>query len=211
MSFILDFWYSFTIKPCPVTPVLDGEESADIMDRCEERIMDFFETVKNRYSYRGMFTNSKVPREDLMKIVQAGLDAPSGCNGQTTDFIVVDRDDIVKKIRAIRGGNKAMSGGMAYILCLVDDVPEAIYEGKTFQVEDCAAAVENMLLAITALGYAGVWIDGWLRSQNRAEILAELTDVPEGKRVRVIIPLGVPAEETERKTKKSLEERVKFI
>ena len=173
--------------------------------------MDFFETVKNRYSYRGVFEDRKVPREDLEKIVQAGLDAPSGCNGQTTDFIVVDRDDIVEKIRAIPGGNKALSGGMAYILCLVDNVPEAVYEDKSFQVEDCAAAVENMLLAITALGYAGVWIDGWLRSQNRAETLADLTDVPEGKKVRVIIPLGVPAEETERKTKKSLEERVKFI
>ena len=173
--------------------------------------MEFFETIKSRYSYRGAFTDKKIPREDLEKIVQAGLDAPSGKNKQTTDFIVVDRDDIVRKIRDIPGGNKALSGGMAYILCIVDKAPEASYEGMDFQVEDCAAAVENMLLGITALGYAGVWIDGWIRSHNRAQILADLTGVPEDKTVRVIIPLGEPAEELKRVEKKSLSERVKFI
>jgi len=173
--------------------------------------MDFFDVVKERCSYRGKFEDRPVPREDLEKIVQAGLDAPSGSNRQTTDFIVVDNGEIIEKIQAIPGGNKAMTGGKAYILCLVDEDQDGVYEGFSFQIEDCAAAVENMLLAITALGYGGVWIDGWLRTQNRAEILGELTGVPPGKKIRVIIPLGKPAEAPERKEKKSFGERVRFL
>jgi len=173
--------------------------------------MDFFETTRNRCSYRGLFKDEPVPREDLKKIVQAGLDAPSGCNRQTTEFIVVDNREIIGKIQALPGGNKAMTGGKAYILCLVDEIQDAVYEGFSFQIEDCAAAVENILLAITALGYAGVWIDGWLRTHNRAEKLGELTGVPRGKKIRVIIPLGIPAEPLERKEKKPLEERVRFL
>lgn len=46
----------------------------------------------------------------------------------------------------------------AFIACILDKNPEAVYEGHVFQVEDCAAAMENMFLAITALDYASVWI-----------------------------------------------------
>ncbi|MDC7224932.1 MAG: nitroreductase family protein [Spirochaetales bacterium] len=173
--------------------------------------MDFFEAVKKRCSYRGTFMDKPVPREDLRKIVQAGLDAPSGRNKQTTDFIVVDDEAVVKKIQALPGGNRAFSGGKAYILCLVDKEKEAVYEGMHFQLEDCSAAVENILLAISALGYAAVWIDGWLRVQDRAEALAELTGVPVGKKVQIVIPLGIPAEDLVYVDKKSFEERVTFL
>jgi nitroreductase len=122
--------------------------------------MDFFEVVKQRFSYRGGFKDQPVPREDLQRIVQASLDAPSGKNAQTTEFVIVDDPSLVAGIRQMHTGNKAMQQAPAYIACLIDKSPEAIYEGHTFQVKDCAAAVENMLLAITALGYASVWIDG---------------------------------------------------
>ncbi|MDC7221221.1 MAG: nitroreductase family protein [Spirochaetales bacterium] len=172
--------------------------------------MDFFDVVKARYSYRGEFLDKPVPREDLIKIVQAGLDAPSGRNFQTTEFIVVDDPKVIKKIQALPDGNKALCGGKAYILCLIPKEQDGTGETE-FLLEDCSAAVENMLLAATALGYGSVWIDGWLRSQNRGETLAQIAGVAADKKVQIILPLGVPAEETERKAKKSLEERVKFL
>jgi nitroreductase len=173
--------------------------------------MDYFEVSKKRVSYRGEFLNEPVPREDLRKIIQSGLEAPSGCNQQTTTFIVVDSPEVIRKIQDFPGGNKALKGGKAYILCIVDIDPPLATETLSFQVEDCAAATENILLAMTALGYAGVWIDGWLRSEGRAEKLAELVNLPKGKVIRIIIPLGKPAEPLDFKVKKSIEERVTFI
>ncbi len=172
--------------------------------------MDLFEAIKKRHSYRGAFTDASVPREDLEKIVQAGLDAPSGKNCQTTRFVIVDESQLLEQIGQMHPANKAMQQAKAFIACIIDTNPEAIYEGFEFQVEDCAAAVENMLLAITALGYASVWIDGWLRVDNRNEAIGELLGVPKTKIVRILLPIGVPAKEVRGPEKMAFEERAWF-
>ena len=74
----------------------------------------------------------------------------------------------------------------------------------------CAAAVENMLLAITALGLGAVWVDGWLRVEGRAERIGELLGIPSGKVVRVILPVGVPAKQGRRAQKLPFSERAWF-
>lgn len=154
--------------------------------------MDLFEAVKKRHSYRGGFTDAVVRREELLDIVQAGLDAPSGKNCQTTRFVVVNEPELVAQIAALHPANKAMQQAKVFIACIIDKNPEAVYEGFEFQVEDCAAAVENMLLAITALGYASVWIDGWLRREGRAQAIGKMLGVPAEKIVRILLPIGVP-------------------
>jgi nitroreductase len=154
--------------------------------------MEFFETVINRHSYRGPFTDQPVAPDDLRKIVQTGLDAPSGMNKQTTSFVIVDDAGLVGEIAEMHQGNKAFNQAKAFIACLIDTDPEAIYAGVDFQVEDCSAAVENMLLAVTAAGYAAVWIDGWLRTDGHAETIGKLLGAPGEKTVRIILPIGVP-------------------
>jgi nitroreductase len=79
-----------------------------------------------------------------------------------------------------------------------------------FELEDCAAAVQNMLLAITALGYATVWTDGELRFDDRAAKIGELLGVPTKRRVQVFLPIGVPAEEAKPPQKQPFEERAWF-
>jgi nitroreductase len=172
--------------------------------------MDLFEAIKKRHSYRAGFKNQPIPRQDLQAIVQAGLDAPSGKNFQTTTFVIVDEPSLVAQIRQMNPMNKAVQQAQAFIACVIDRNPEAIYEGLSFEVEDCAAAVENMLLAITALGYASVWIDGWLRVGGRNDIIGHLLGVPEDKVVRILMPIGVPSEEYKPPAKKPFGERAWF-
>ncbi|MGE4286124.1 MAG: nitroreductase family protein [Phycisphaerae bacterium] len=172
--------------------------------------MDFFDTVKNRHSYRGNFTDQKVSREQLEKIVLAGTLAPSGCNAQTTRFVVVDEPEIVAKIQAIPGGGASFCTASAYIVCFVDVEPGKVYGGMEFQAEDCAAAVENMLLAITAQGLASVWIDGWLRRESRNRQICDILGAPESKIARVILPIGYAAEAFDLREKMAFEERVGF-
>ena len=172
--------------------------------------MDVFEAIAKRHSYRGPFVDRDVPREDLRRIIQAGIQAPSGKNDQTTTFVIADDADLIAKIREMHPTNKAMQQARAYIACIADSNPEATYGAHSFQVEDCAAAVENILLAVTSLGYATVWIDGWLRMEERAERIGALLGLPEGKVIRVILPIGVPAEAHKQMTKKPFEERAWF-
>ncbi len=172
--------------------------------------MDLFEAISKRHCYRRAFTDAGVSREDLEKIVQAGLDAPSGKNCQTTRFVIVDDAKLLEQIGQMHPANKAMQQAKAMIACIIDTNPEAIYEGFEFQVEDCAAAVENMLLAITALGYASVWIDGWLRPENRNETIGKLLGVPKNKIVRILLPIGVPTKEVRGPDKMVFSQRAWF-
>ena len=77
-------------------------------------------------------------------------------------------------------------------------------------MEDYAAATENMLLAATALGYATVWMDGMTKADKANTAIRGILNVPEGKTVRTILPLGVPAEVGAPKPRKSFEERVHY-
>ena len=63
--------------------------------------MNTLDTIMPRRSYRGKYKNQPVPREDLQKILEAGLAAPSGCNKQTTSLICVDDAEILKKINSV--------------------------------------------------------------------------------------------------------------
>jgi len=172
--------------------------------------MEFFEAVANRHSYRGPFTEAPVDPDDLRKIVQAGLDAPSGMNRQTTSFVIVNDPGLVSQIAAMHESNKAVQQAKAFIICAIDAEPEAIYAGHHFQVEDCSAAVENMLLAVTATGYASVWIDGWLRPEQRAEAIGKLLGIPGDKVVRIILPIGVPEYPVRGPEKKPFDQRAWF-
>ncbi|HQH27668.1 MAG TPA: nitroreductase family protein [Oligoflexia bacterium] len=169
--------------------------------------MEVFEVIAKRHSYRGPYLDRNIPREDLRLIVQAGIQAPSGTNAQTTEFVIVDDAELVAQIAALHPTNTAMRQAKAYIACLIDLRPEAVYEGYSFQVEDCAAAAENMLLAITALGYATVWVDGWLRIKSNGKKIGEMLGIPQNKLVRIILPLGVPAEHWAQREKKQFEQR----
>lgn len=172
--------------------------------------MDVFEAIKSRVSYRGIFKDQLIPHEHLVQIVQAGLDAPSGRNAQTTRFVIVDDQELIRKITATLPKRDCFNTCQALILCVVDQHPEQVYESYHFQIEDCAAAVQNMLLAITALGYATVWIDGMLRLERNAENIAKLIRLPDNKKVQILLPLGIPAEEGPRKDKMPFHERAWF-
>jgi nitroreductase len=169
--------------------------------------MELFEAIAHRYSYRGAFTDAPVPRKDLEKIVQAGIQAPSACNGQAATFVIVDDPKLLKQLAEIIDRPMCHTA-KAMIVCVAD--PRPVIQTLSFPVEDCAAAVENMLLAITALGYASVWLDGVLRAGDRAPQIAQLLGVPAGKMVRIVLPLGVAAEPGQQRERLPFDQRAWF-
>ncbi len=169
--------------------------------------MDLFEAVRKRYSYRGQFSEAPVPRGDLKKIVQAGIQAPTAKNEQVASFVIVDDAQLLGKIAEIVE-RPVCNTARAMIVCVAD--PRPVIGELSFAVEDCAAAVENMLLAVTALGYATVWLDGVLRVADKAARVGRLLGVPEGKVVRILLPLGVAAEPGKQKEKLPFHQRAWF-
>ena len=133
--------------------------------------MEFSDVIKKRGSFRGPFTGEKIPRQELQNIVEAGIAAPSGCNAQTTSFVIVDDEQLVRQIAAITGKDYINQAG-AVIVVVADQTPA--YGSMSFYKEDAAAATENILLAIADGGWASVWLDGILRVGGIAEKIAAM-------------------------------------
>ena len=169
--------------------------------------MEFFETVQKRHSYRGAFWDKPIPDADIRRILQAGISAPSGYNAQTTRFAVVTEPELLREIAALME-TPVLQTAKAVIVPLSEYVPQKA--GLVFETEDYAASVENILLAITSLGYAGVWMDGFAKLGDHAEKIAQILNAPENLHVRALIPFGVPQETWQQKEKKPFEERVQF-
>lgn len=125
--------------------------------------MDFFEAVEKRFSFRGTYADKSVSEKDIRRILDAGIRAPSGCNGQTSSFIVVTDKKTLEKIAAVI--DKPCVHTAPVIIAVLTEKVEVI-PGRSFEIEDYGACVENILLAATALGYASLWLDGLYAKWN---------------------------------------------
>ncbi len=154
--------------------------------------MDFFETVHARRSVR-RFVGDPVGRDILERIVSAGAEAPTGCNMQAKQYLIVDDPSVMDQIRPLAG---AMNAAPAAIVLLIE--PKGTKFGE-FWIQDASAAMENMLLAAVALGYAACWVEGGVRRCE--DQLREILAVPEHLRVWSMMPVGLPAESPQRPPK----------
>ena len=154
--------------------------------------MDFFDAVMTRRSVREYLPEA-VGRDVLGRIVAAGVEAPSGCNMQLRQYVIVDDPAVMERIRPLSG---AMTGAPAAIVLLVE--PKGTRFGE-FWVQDASAAMENMLLAAVALGYAACWVEGALRRCE--DELRRILAVPEHLRIWSLLPVGKPAGQPRRPPK----------
>jgi len=97
--------------------------------------MEFFEVIEKRHSYRGGFKDEPVLKDDLIKIVEAGLKAPSGKNHHTTEFIILENQKLVDSIASMHKHNKAVQQASAFIVCLVDKTPIPILNNLFFKLK----------------------------------------------------------------------------
>lgn len=133
-------------------------------------------------------------------ILEAGLDAPSGCNRQTTSLIAVDDPDVLAALKKEIDPPVAQTAPAA--ICVLTRRIFA-YRDKCFATQDYAAAIENMLLAISALGYQSCWYEGHITDDDRiCDKLARILNVPEEYELVAFLPVGIAAVEVRRTAKK---------
>lgn len=170
--------------------------------------MTVLEAIRNRHSYRGKFKPIPIPREDLIKIMQAGLDAPSGCNKQTTSLIAVDDPVTLEKLHAVIDPPAGETAPAA--ICVLSQKINA-YRDRCFAVQDYSAAIQNMLLAIVELGYQSCWYEGHITDKDRInEKMAAVLNVPDGYELVCFLPVGIAENEPVAPKKKGFNERAWF-
>ncbi len=145
------------------------------------------------------FENRDVDDEILNLILEAANAAPSAGNLQARDFIVVKSRET--KERLAKAALKQMFIAEAPVVVVVcANYPRSmrVYgeRGRLYAEQDATAAVENILLAVTALGLGAVWVGAF----DEMEV-AKILNLPEYVRPMAIIPLGYPGESPERRNR----------
>jgi len=164
--------------------------------------MDFFDVVAARRSVRSY--KPDMPADDLInKVLQAGMMAPTAGNKQPWEFIVIQKDQTLKEaiVKTTYRGNSWLNGQpqawlleapLLIVVCGNVQRCAARYgweHASKLLYQDTAAAIENMLLAATALGLASCWIGGY-----DMVALMNLLKLPELIPPLAILPLGYAAQ-----------------
>ncbi|TVM15674.1 nitroreductase family protein [Oceanidesulfovibrio indonesiensis] len=154
--------------------------------------MDAMEAILTRRSIRA-YTDDPVTDEQVETLLRAAMAAPSAGNSQAWAFVVIRDRELLDAVPAVHPYAKMTpQAPLAVLVC--GDVSAEKYPG--FWVQDCSAAVENLLLAAHAMGLGAVWT-GIYPDESRVEGFRRLFSLPEHIVPLALVPLGFPKESKE--------------
>ena len=152
--------------------------------------MEVFEALRTRRSIR-KFQDKPVPEPMIEKVLAAAMGAPSACNAQPWQFVLLTERRLIAEVPKINSyAAMAVQAPLAILVC--GDTSLEISPG--YWPVDCAAAVENLLLAAHALGLGAVWTGVWPQPE-RIEQFRRLLGLPGHVVPHSLIPIGYPAEQ----------------
>jgi len=149
-------------------------------------------SIFHRRSIR-KYTGEVVSEELIEEILKAGMAAPSAGNEQPWHFIVIRDKSIMEDITKFHPYSQMLKeASHAIVVC--GDLSLQKYEG--YWIQDCSAAMQNMLLMADSLGLGAVWL-GVYPMEERVDKLKELLNIPQNVIPLGIMSLGYPAETKE--------------
>ena len=178
--------------------------------------MEALEAIITRRSTRN-YKPDPVEQEKLDRILEAGRQAPSGGNNQTSHFFVIRNREVLDRLAVM--AEKAFAGmeitenmyaGMkhsimaskkgGYAFCYHAPVLIVVANRKDYgnNIADCACAIENMMVAANALDLGSCWINQlkWLNEEPEITEYLRSFGMKENERVYGAVIIGYPATDT---------------
>ena len=140
------------------------------------------------------FTDRPVPPEVIDAVLRAGMAAPSAGNEQPWHFVVLNDRVLLDQVPTFHPNAKMILQAPAAVLLCADLT--VVKHGEMW-IQDCAAATQNMLLAIHDAGLASVWLGIHPRAE-RVKGLIRLCNLPANVTPFSLLPIGYGAEEKPR-------------
>lgn len=193
-----------SVQPSP------GDDLADTVAR----------VIAQRRSTR-RFAKTPIPKDVLLRLVEAGIQAPSGSNWQNQRFLILDRRDEIEMLGRSRfvwpyrsGGRSStrenhpsgIVGGSVAVIAVFADAVRSDQQGRgeyfvweSLEIQNCAASIQNILLLATAMGLGSCWVSA-AEPMNYTRLLTGKTwrdvfsgyDLPLHFKIQGLILLGYP-------------------
>jgi nitroreductase len=154
----------------------------------EAKPLDTLTAIKTRRSVRA-YTSEPVGDDTVREILRCGMQAPSACNEQPWQFVVIRDKAVLAAAGEINPYAKfAKTAPVAVLVC--GDLRLDKCQG--YWVQDCSNCAMNMLLAAHALGLGAVWT-GIYPLGERVEGFRKLCHLPQEVTPMALLVLGHPA------------------
>ncbi|MFH1400498.1 MAG: nitroreductase family protein [Nanoarchaeota archaeon] len=153
--------------------------------------MDALECIRARRSIK-KFLTKPVEFEKITLILEAGHHAPSAGNLQNWRFVVVTDKNMIRALPPACLNQTSVIAPIVIIVCAQNDSIEKEYGlrgSRLYSIQNCAAAIENMMLAACSLGLGMNWIGAF--DENK---IGAMFGIPDEARAQAILPLGYPSE-----------------
>jgi len=161
-----------------------------------ETELKFEEVIEKRRSIR-RYKDTPVPKEKILKILEAARVAPSAAHRQPWHFIVVEDNEAIKKL-----AKSAWAADAPVMIVGLADREAS----PNWCLNDHGIAFEHIVLEATNLGLGTCWMG----QSNREELVKDLLGIPDKYRVVALTPVGVPDETPGPKERKSLDDIVSW-
>ena len=142
--------------------------------------------LKSRRSIR-KYTSEPVTDEQITTLLEAAMAAPSASNRKPWEFVVVRDAGLRKQLSEVHPwAGMATRAPVVFVVC-------GRPNDSDHWVEDCSAATENLLLAVTSLELGAVWVGVYPRAEREDQVQLVL-HLPKDWRTLCLVPVGHPAE-----------------
>jgi nitroreductase len=150
------------------------------------------EVIFARRSIR-KYSGEPVNETDVAALLQAGMAAPSASNRKPWHFVAIREKAVLKRLaEAHPYGKMIANAGLGIAVCGDPGVSD-------WWVQDCTAATENILIAVSSLGLGGVWL-GCHGAPEREQAIRSALGIPSHIGVLSLLSIGYPAEVKEPRT-----------
>ena len=144
------------------------------------------ETIYQRRSIR-KFTNEKISDENILTLLKCAMAAPSARNTKPWEFYVIKDETTQQSLRDV---SKNFAFNSSLIIIVAGNTDKSMTKNDNdFWIQDCSAAIENILLAATSLGIGSVWC-GIYPVKERVEAVRKIIKEKEN----IILQIGYKVE-----------------
>ena len=145
------------------------------------------------------FEDTPVSDEDLHRLLLAAMAAPSAVARDPWRFIVVrDQKRRLQITEGLPNGKLLAGAPLAIVVCGERNAAQGGLEG--YMVQDCTAALQNLLLAAHAMELGTCWLGVYPRT-DRQEHVAAAVGLPPEIEALAVVAVGYPGESKEARSR----------
>ena len=166
--------------------------------------MGFLELAKKRYSVRAYKADS-IEDEKLQQVLEAARSAPTACNLQPFQFIIIHTKGKEADLRRIYSASWFVQAPILIAACGIPSQSWVRRDGKNYCQVDVTIAMDHLILAAADLGLGTCWVGAFNPDAAR-----DVLGLPGDVEPIAFTPLGYPDDQPGHKGRKPLDELIRY-